>query len=229
MTETITTSTSRDRAAYRAAGWGGIGAFAAWALQPVVVALAAAEGEAEYPAWQDGFADNSWRGGVEMLAFAGIGVGLLFLVIGVGELVRQAGNGASTAARVGTTMGVAGALMWLLWAGAVGAGYSSVGAGIPLVAPDEHLQAALLQLQAIEGTGYGVAFAVLTAGWTVLLLTAGRRSGLIGVPLSVVLCLALAAFVAGVVTPFSVPWGMIAFVLQALVLGVAFLVKAHRP
>jgi hypothetical protein len=61
-----------------------------------------------------------------------------------------------------------------------------------------------------------------------MLATTGRRAGVIGWPLTVVCLLSVGIMVAAAFLPFAPPWGGVAGIGAALVLGVAFLVKARR-
>lgn len=216
------------RRLYRIAGWGGIGAFVAWAGQPALVAVFSATDDSDLPDWQAFAGDRSWVGAVETLVFCGIGVGLLFLVLATNALIRRAGRGTSVASQVGLVMGVLGAAMWVLFGGSTMAEFTSVGAALPDAAPDGAAQTGLIHVLNIVSTGYGVSFALFTAGWAVMLMTVARRAGVIGVPLTIVVGVFLLGFLEPFLVPFSAPWGMIGFVVQALVLGIAFLVKSRK-
>ena len=217
-----------ERRLYRIAGLGGIGAFVAWAGQPLVVAVSAATMGDGYPDWDAAVGDRSWIGGVEAAIFLGIAVGMLFFVIATLALIHRAGGLRSTASRVGATLGVSGAVAWMFVAGSGMAQFTSVGAGIPEVAPDSALQVALLQTLSVALTGFLVATSFGMAGYTVLLATAGRRAGVIGWPLTVVAILVLLVFASAFFMPLSPPWGMIGFVFLGLVFGIAFLVKSRK-
>ena len=217
-----------DAQLFRLAGWAGVAGFLLWCIQPVIVALAAADpGLDGLPDWE-AFASRPWVGPLEAVVFSGIGVSRLILVLAVWAMVRQAGRGRSTVVQAGHVMGVAGAVTWLLVAGLTVAEFTSVGASLPVAAPDPGLQRGLLQGLAIVLTGYLGTFAVTAAVWTVLLVTEGRRAGVVGMPVVVVNWLFVAAFGFSLLMPFSAPWGMVGFVLQTLVLGVTFLVRSRR-
>lgn len=211
----------------RIAGWGGVAAFVAWAGQPVVVAISAAGDAPEYPDYRVWVADRAFLGGIEAAIFAGVGVGLLFLVLGTWGLIRGSGHGESVASRVGLVCGIVGSAAWLLAAGAAFAPFTSVGAGLPEVAPDPALQAALIQTLNIAMTSDLMVFAVGMTGWALLIATTGRRAGIVGLPLTVVALAAVASAVATFALPFQPPWGMIGLLLFALVLGVRMLVTSR--
>lgn len=213
---------------HRAAGWGGIGAFAAWLGQPIIVALSAAGSEAEYPDYAAWVGDRAYFGGIGAAIFTGIGVGLLFLVLGTWGLIRDAGHGESASSRVGLAMGIVGASAWLLAAGATFAPFTSVGSGLPEVAPDSAQQAALIEVLNIAMTGTLMTFALAMTGWAVMMATTGRRAGVIGLPLTIVAVIGVAVAVVTFALPFQPPWGSIGLLLFALILGIALLVRARR-
>lgn len=225
---TLDATEPRPHRLYRVAGWGGVGAFVSWALQPVIVAVSAATMEDGYPDWKSGVGGRSWAGGLEAAVFGGIAIGLLFFVLGTADLVRRSGAGRTVASRVGMIGGVIGAAGWLLAAGATMAQFTSVGSGLPEVAPDPDLQRALLQTLAIVLTGALVVTSIGMAMFTVFLVTAARRAGVIGWPLTIVGLVFLVAFLVPFAMPFSPPWGMIGFVLMLLIFGIAFLGKGRR-
>jgi hypothetical protein len=86
-----------DRRLYQMAGLGGISATVAWAGQPVVVSLLAGEGN--IVTYQT-ILSHPYLGAIEAVIFAGIGIGLLFLVFPVTELVRRSAAGISVPGRV---------------------------------------------------------------------------------------------------------------------------------
>lgn len=216
------------RRLYRIAGWGGIGAFVAWAAQPVLVAVSSATMGDGYQDWQALVGGRTWAGTVESAVFMGIGVGMLFFVTATISLVRRAGGLRSTASRVGATFGVAGAVGWIFTAGSTLSQYTSVSAGIPEVAPDRDLQIALMQTLALVMTGFLLATAFGMAGFGVFLATSARRAGVIGWPLTCVAILFLLIFGSMFAIPLSPPWGAVGFVLQSLIVGIAFLVKSRK-
>ena len=85
-----------------------------------------------------------------------------------------------------------------------------------------------MQTLAIAMTGPLVTTSFGMAGFTVFLATAGRRSGVIGWPMAIVGVIFLLVFLSAFFMPLSPPWGMIGFVVMALIFGVAFLVKSRK-
>lgn len=213
---------------YRAAGLGGVGAFAAWLLQPFFVLIVSPGRETpEYPVWET-IASHPYDGALQVVTFAGIGTGLLFLVLGTDALVRQAGGGQSAAYRVGATLGIVAGSAWFVVAGLVLVPYTSIGTGIPDLSSDESLQAIMLDLPALIVGGVLLGFVLAGAGWIVCVITAVRRAGVIGIPLAVVGGVSLIGPVLVLALPFSPPWGSIGVLGFALVLGIAFLFKSRK-
>ena len=86
------------RRLFRVAAFGGIGAFVAWLVQPILVSVFSPlvpEGGPDFAYIES----TPYNGVMEAAVFAGIGVGLLFMVTAVGRLIVPS----STAARVGHT------------------------------------------------------------------------------------------------------------------------------
>ncbi len=212
---------------YRIAGLGGLGAALAWVGQPILVMLLAASNAAENPAWVDVEA-SKWNGAVEVAIFSGIGTGALFFVLATWRLIRLKGGEPSVAQQVGLAGGVTGALAWFLVAAESLRLYTSIGAGLPDITDDPELQRLAIEGTFLDVTGALVLFAIGFTLWTVLLATAARTSGVIGLPLAAVAGLTLLAPAAGLATPFGAPWWLIAYVLGLLVFGLAFLVKARK-
>ena len=213
------------RRLYRVAGLGGIGAFAAWAAQPVIVSVLA-------PSSENGrdfaFIESTpFLGVLEAIVFSAVGVGMLFLVTAVGQLTASAGR-PSTAARVGYLLGVLSGIAWLFVAGSSLALYTSVGFHLGEAAPTGELQQGLYQLHAVVLTGLIGPYVIGMIGWLVMLATAGRGTGVIGWPLTILCVLVVVVMVATSFVPFAPPWGWVAGIGAALVLGVAFLVKSRR-
>jgi len=211
------------RRLFRVAGIGGIGAFVAWAVQPILVSIFSPlvpEGGPDFAYIES----TPFNGVIEATVFTGIGVGLLFMVTAIGRLVVPS----STAARVGHTMGVVGASAWFLAAGHALGPYTSVGWWLGDAAPDQALQQALYQTLAIGMVSTLVIFAVGMSGWLILVGTAGRRARIVGWPLAIVAFAAAAITAGSFLLPFAPPWGSLASIAAGLVLGIAFLVKARR-
>jgi hypothetical protein len=106
--------------------------------------------------------------------------------------------------------------------------FTSVGAAIPEVTDDSRLQASIIHGTALDVTGALLLFGVGYTGWVVMVATAGRRAGVVGTPLGVVLALFALGWVPALALPFSVPWPLVGFVLTMLILGISFLVRSRR-
>ena len=105
------------RRLYRAAGFGGVGVFVAWAAQPVIVSImspGAPENGRDFAYIES----TPFLGVMEAIVFSGIGVAMLFMVTAVGQLTASAGP-PSTAARVGHLLGVLSGIAWFFVAGSV--------------------------------------------------------------------------------------------------------------
>ncbi len=214
------------RRLYRAAGVGGVGAFVAWAAQPVIVSImspGAPENGRDFAYIES----TPFLGVMEAIVFSGIGVAMLFMVTAVGQLTASAGA-PSTAARVGHLLGVLCGIAWFFVAGLSLALYTSIGFHLGEAAPEQELQQGLYQLHAVVLFGLIGPYLLGMIGWLVMLATAGRRAGVIGWPLTIVCILAAGVMVAAPFVPFVPPWGSLAGLGASLVLGIAFLVKALR-
>jgi len=214
------------RRLYRSAGFGGVGVFVAWAAQPVIVSILsprAPENGRDFAYIES----TPFLGVMEAIVFSGIGVAMLFMVTAVGQLTASAGP-PSTAARVGHLLGVLSSIAWFLVAGSSLALYTSVGSSLGEAAPEPEIQEGLIQLHAVVLTGLIGPYVLGIIGWLVMLATAGRRTGVIGWPLTIVCVLAVVVMVGASFVPFAPPWGWVAGIGVALVLGIAFLAKARR-
>jgi hypothetical protein len=214
------------RRLYRSAGLGGVGVFVAWAAQPVIVSLLsprASENGRDFAYIESA----PFLGVTEAIVFSAIGVAMLFMVTAVGQLTASAGR-ASTAARVGHLLGVLSGSSWFFVAGSSLALYTSIGFSLGEAAPEPEVQEGLIQLHAVVLAGLIGVYVLGSIGWLVLLATTGRRTGVIGWPLTVICILAVGVMVGASFVPFAPPWGWVAGIVAALVLGVAFLVKARR-
>ena len=128
---------------YRVAGLGGVGAFLAWLGQPVLVFLISGpQGDADAD-WSS-IESSRYNGALEVLIFAAIGVGLLFMVLGTWRIIGQRKPEASLAATTGQVMGLVAAVSWFLVAAESFRMYTSVGAAIPKVTDDSQLQASII-------------------------------------------------------------------------------------
>lgn len=212
----------------RVAGLGAVGAVVAWVGQPIMVTLASrGDGSGGVTDWA-GIESTKWSGSIEVLVFSGIGVGMLFFVLGTWQLVRLRSGEPSIAARVGLAGGVLGALAWFLTAAESFRMYTSIGAGIPDAVPDPDLQKAVIEGTALDVTAAVILFQIGFTAWLVLLATTGRKAGVVARPVVVLIGLALVAVVFQLAMPFSPPWPAAGSLLVTLVLGLAFLVKSRR-
>ena len=212
---------------YRVAGLGGVGAFLAWLGQPVLVFLISGPQGDAHADWSS-IESSRYNGALEVLIFAAIGVGLLFMVLGTWRIIGQRKPEASLAATTGQVMGLVAAVSWFLVAAESFRMYTSVGAAIPKVTDDSQLQASIIHGTSLDITGALLLFVVGYTGWVAMVATAGRRAGVVGMPVVVVLALCVLAWVPALVVPFSVPWPMLGSVVTMLVLGISFLRRSRR-
>ena len=212
---------------YRVAGLGGVGAFLAWLGQPVLVFLISGQQGDAGADWSS-IESSRYNGALEVLIFAGIGVGLLFMVLGTWRIIGRRRLETSVAATTGQVMGLVAAVSWFLVAAESFRMYTSVGAAIPKVTDDSQLQASIIHGTALDITGALLLFVVAYTGWVVMVATAGRRAGVVGMPIVVVLALSALAWVPALVVPFSAPWPMVGSVVTMLVLGISFLLRSRR-
>ena len=225
--EPATPADDTTKHSYRVAGLGGVGAFLAWLGQPVLVFLISGpQGDAGAD-WSE-IQSSRYSGALEVLIFAAIGVGLLFMVLGTWQIIRQRKPETSLAAATGQAMGLVAAVSWFLVAAESFRMYTSIGAAIPKVTDDSRLQASIIHGTGLDITGALLLFAVGYTGWVVMMATAGRRAGVVGMPIVVVLALSVLGWVPALVVPFSVPWPMFGFIVTTLILGISFLVRSRR-
>lgn len=212
---------------YRVAGLGGAAAFLAWLGQPVLVFLIIGrQGEAGAD-WSE-IESSRYNGAVEVLIFSAIGVGLLFMVLGTWRIIGRRNPEPSVAATTGQAMGLVAAVSWFLVAAESFRMFTSIGAAIPEVTEDSQLQASIIHGTGLDITGALLLFVVGYTGWVVMVATAGRRAGVVGMPIVVVLALSALAWVPALVVPFSVPWPMVGFIVTMLILGISFLLRSRR-
>lgn len=223
----VTDTTDQRRRLLRTAGLGGVGAFVAWACQPVLVAVLAANVGADSPDFAD-LETMRYVGGLEAVVFSLVGVAMLTLVLATWRVMCLSRPEASVLSTVGLAMGLVAAAAWFWVAGDSASMYTSVGAGLPDITTDPAVQRAVIDRTYLDVTGGLLVFAVGCTGWFVMLATAGRRAGLVGRPLAVLLGLLALVPAYQVAVPFAAPWPLITFVLGCLVLGVALLVKSRR-
>jgi hypothetical protein len=177
--------------------------------------------------WSE-FESSRYNGALEVLIFSAIGVGLLFMVLGTWRIIGQRRPGTSLAAITGQAMGLVAAVSWFLVAAESFRMYTSVGAAIPKVTDDSQLQASIIHGTALDITGALLLFVIGYTGWMVMVATAGRRAGVVGMPMVVVLALSVLAWVPALVVPFSVPWPMVGAIVTMLILGISFLLRSRR-
>ena len=216
-----------DKHLYRIAGLGAVGAFVAWLGQPILVLLViGAEGEAG-PDWAE-IRSAQYSGTAEVLIFAAIGVGVLFLVLATSRMITRRSPETSVAATTGQFLGLVAAASWFLVAAESFRMFTSVGASIPEVTEDPALQATITHGTALDITGALLVFVIGYTGWIVMLATAGRRARVIGTPLSVLLGVATLATLPSLALPFSLPWPLLVYVATLPILGISFLVRSRR-
>lgn len=212
---------------FRTAGLGGVGAFAAWLGQPILVLLLIGpQGDAGSD-WSE-IENSSYNGAIEVLIFSAIGVGLLFLVLGTWRIIGRRNPTTSVAAATGHAMGLVAAVSWFLVAAESFRMFTSIGAGIPEVTDDSPLQASIIHGTGLDVTGALLLFMVGYTGWVVMVATVGRRAGVVGRPLGMVLGVSALGWVPALVVPFSIPWPLFGFMVTMLILGIAFLVRSRR-
>lgn len=212
---------------YRVAGLGGVGAFLAWLGQPILVLLIIGPQGDVGADWSD-VESSPYNGAIEVLIFAAIGVGMMFLVLATWRIIERRTAPASVAATAGQIMGLVAAASWFLVAAEAFRMYTSIGAGIEEVTADSRLQASIIEGTALDVTGALLLFVIGYTGWVVMVATAGRRAGVVGMPLAVVLALSTLAWVPMLAVPFSVPWPMVGYIVTMLVLGILFLLRSRR-
>jgi hypothetical protein len=171
---------------------------------------------------------SRYNGAVEVLIFSAIGVGLLFMVLGTWRIVGRGNPEMSVAATTGQAMGLVAAVSWFLVAAESFRMFTSIGAAIPEVTGDSQLQASIIHGTGVDITGALLLFVLGYTGWLVMVATAGRRAGVVGMPIVVVLALSALAWVPALVVPFSVPWPIVGSIATMLILGIRFLLRSRR-
>lgn len=222
--------TARDddtRHLYRIAGLGGVGAFLAWLAQPILVLLLSGSVGDAGGDWSD-IEKSRYNGAIEVLIFSGTGLGVLFMVLATWRTITRGSSVVSVAATVGQVMGLVAAASWFLVAAESFRMFTSIGAAIPDVTDDSALQAAIIHGTFLDVTGALLLFMVGFSGWLVMVATAGRRAGVVGVPVSLVLVVAVLLQVVPLAVPFSPPWPLVGHVLAMLILGISFLFRHRR-
>ena len=217
-----------EKRLFRIAGLGAVCALVAWVGQPIMVTLAASgEGGGEVTDWA-GVESAKWTGAVEVVIFSGIGLGMLFFVLATWRLLRLRVGGPSVAAQVGMTGGVLGALAWFLTAAESFRMYTSIGAGIPDAVSGSNLQKAVIEGTALDIAGSLILFQIGYTAWLVLLATAGRKTRVVGVPITALIGLSFLGVIVQLAVPFLPPWPLAGYLLVTLVVGISFLIKSRR-
>jgi hypothetical protein len=214
---------------FRLAGVGGLLAFVTWLLQPIMM-LFLIEYDEKNPAGSyhsaAEWANATWEGPYGLVAFAGVGIGIMLLTVGLTRAAELKGAGA-----VGTTvaryLGLLATTAYVLLGG-FGVGWAVFGKNVADVTGNLEMQRLMSVVMDPISAGLLATAGVGLAGFFLWLGTAGRRLGLIGVPLAVLGARYVVAFVAPVAVN-SQP--MIAATLQpllCLVLGIGCLLKSRR-
>lgn len=224
-TEPLDPAHEERRRLLRTAGLAGIGAFVLWLCQPLLVAVLSSN-DTDAPTVET-LESMRFTGSVEAVLFSGIAASLMVLVLATWRVIGLSTPRPGTASTVGLVMGLVGASGWVWSAGDSLSMYTSVGAGLADITASPEVQAASLQASYLSVTAGLVVFTIGSFGWYVMLVTTGRRAGLVGKPLAAVLGLLLLGPLYQLATPFAAPWSLIVFVLGALVLGIAMLVKSR--
>ena len=212
----------------RTAGLGALLGFAAWLLVPVRVFLMPTEGDFDknpelFYKTAEQIADERWSGLYYLVAFGGIGIGLLVLVTALG---RAAGAG-GVVSDLGLRPGQLGGFAFVL-AGSVYVGFYAFGDSSGEITDEESVQRLVHVGVEVASTGLLVAGAVGFAALLLWLGTAGRTAGIAGVPALI----AAVVFVLALIVPLALAGQPMAAIslqpLFCLVLGIAFLVKARK-
>lgn len=221
----VAPATTDRQALLRIAGWAAIVSGAAYAFQPLIVMLAAPPGaESDYPDVAE-LGAQRWQAPLEALIFVAVGGGLLVTVLALHRLIRA--NGTGVAVQLGTLGGVVSALGWLLLAGAGLGASSSVGMSLAEAAPDVAMQRAVIQGGSMISWGMVSTAALGLLAWLVMLARTGRRSELIGRPLTVVLWIAVVVIVVPLLV-WSQAGGVLIMIPLLPVLGIRMLTRTRE-
>lgn len=209
----------------RAAGWGAIIVAAFYLLQPLGVFVLVPEATQEgYWRTAADIPGKQWEGVYEFITFGGIAVATLVLVQAVSALTERQG----LLQRVGTSLGVAGAVGWLAAGALQLANYSLVAISLAEVTSDTAIQAAVLQGSNIVLTGvlglaaFGAAAWLLCQGvMSVRGEAMGRVPGWIAIVAGALIVIAALAFVHPM-------FGGLLLIPANLALGIALLVRSRR-
>ena len=206
---------------YRIIGWGAVLAGLSYLVQPFVVALVPAVfGTSEMVTDPAVLRGALWLAFIESGAFLGVAIGMGLLVIGIDELL---GSARSVMARTHGLLGIAAALGWLLVASASAARYSSVIGRASSFG--EEGRSVFFQAQAMD-IMTGLFVVSLAAGiWWIGTAVRAYRAGILGRPLA-----GFAGAVGALVllpSLFGIPWGALLQIPLFILLGIAFLRRAH--
>lgn len=194
-------------------------------LQPVLVAVDSTSSGAPEDEWltPDAIASAVWRGPLEAVVFAGVGVALLATVIGVDRLVDRR---ESPCWRLSHVLGLVAGTGWLLMAGLSIGQYSSVARAMDDIGADTVTMQTSMHMGFVITAGVLGLTATCLAGWLVGVARVGLRSGLIGAPASVVALVGAAVCIVPQLV-WSQPFGVMATAPVLVVLGAAILRRAR--
>ncbi|GAB4065746.1 hypothetical protein GCM10028777_16320 [Angustibacter speluncae] len=207
----------------RVAGLAGVGAFAAWLLQPLIVfVLTGGEDRLDYAALEA----MPWAGAYEVATFTLMGAGLLVLVLTVADLAAAGGRAPGTLERVGHLLGLTGAFGWLLQAAFAHAPFTT--GSSDLATMDLADQASALAIYGVVQIGALGLSTLGSGGWLLVLGARGVRHGVLGRPSAAFALVCGVLAIVPFAVPFGPPMGVLAVFLAALVLGTTFLVASRR-
>lgn len=207
---------------YRRIGIGGLAVFAAWLAQPVLVF--ALLGDQELTTY-DALSGAGWVGPYDLVVLGLIAAGWLLLVGSIHALLDTPGESRPLPGAVPQALGLAGGIGWVLLAATTAAPFTT--ASSDLAALGREHQVAALTAHGIGDLGVAVFATLCLAGWLLLVAPTAARRGVLPRPVAVVLVLLSVAAVAPLLVPFSAPWGSVALMVAAAVLGVTGLVRAR--
>lgn len=198
----------------RYAGLGGLLAFTAWLLQPLLVlVLSGGEDRLTYASLEA----IRWSAPYEVATFGLVALGLFLLVHGVREQCLAHGEPGPLAV-AGHLLGYAGAFAWLVVAAGLAAPFTSASSDLETLPVAD--QTAALAIYGVVQMGTLVLAPLCLAGWAAMVGTHARRRGVVGRATAGVALLAGAAMLAPFAMPFAPPWGTLAIFVLALWLGV---------
>jgi hypothetical protein len=221
---------STSRALYRTAGIAALAAGLMYILQPIIVFVLSPQYPAGTP-FEDTFPDPSELGGASLLAtlsaveFFAVGLATIIAALALGRLTAR--TGAGVWATAGQVTGVVSGAAWILMAGMTLANSGTVAQALSEVGADAGAQRVGLQAVNIVITGFIAVVAFCTATWLASLATAGRRAGVIGLPLAIA-SIVVAALITVALLVLNVPFGVLLLIPYFIGLGIALLVKSRR-